>query len=235
MNGELTLTAGAQELAAQYNVDVAALSQQVEGSVRWQKTDMMNYLVSAGIIDPTTASNMAADPVAPVEPVASPLPAPEMAVAAVGDRASAEVVPGPMHVSTIGTDPIISEMLTLETPAQAVVSAGPAISNADINFINEFDALLDTPDALASKPLHSNESGAVASAHYDGPTTQVFEKQVSDAVAAYAKAPKGSVVRVPWNQRALAVALTKTTDWAISENVYDKTTCNFTLVVMKVN
>lgn len=232
MNGELTLTAGAQELAAQYNVDVAALSQQVEGSVRWQKTDMMNYLVSAGIIDQNTASNIAAEPAAPVAP---PLPTPEMAVAAVGDSASAEVVPGPMHVSTVGTDTIISEMLTLETPAQAVMSAGPATSNADINFINEFDALLDTPDALASRPAYSNEGGAVASAHYDGPTTQVFEKQVSDAVAAYAKAPKGSVVRVPWNQRALAVALTKTTDWAISENVYDKATCNFTLVVMKVN
>lgn len=242
MSGTLTLTAGAQELAAQYNVNVEALSQQIEGSVRWQKADMLNYLVSVGALDPSAA------PVAPVAPdvvsaastvepsvefssqeaaVAS-LPVPDVTTAAVGDSASAEVVAGPLHVSTEGTDPIIADLITLDSSDAAVLSAGPSVSSADINFVNEFDALL-APEKSAVV-----SSSQFARAHYDGPTNSAFDKQVEDAVSAYAKAPVGSRVSIPWGQRALAVALTKTDAWVIADNIYDKATCNYTLVVQKV-
>lgn len=220
MDTSYSFTAGAEDLLKRANFPKEAVPAPTDGSGRWDKASLTQFLASQGI----TVVEQPIEPQVPAAPTsfASP-PSPEAQIMGIGDAASAEVVPGGETMDSLFADGAIAPG-AMPPPMLAVGDIDTELKDGNINEFAELG-----PDASpASKP------GRAAQPSYDGPTNDDLNKILSDTRAHYGQHPINTVLTFGWNQRAIPVQLMNDGDWVITGSTYDPTTLSKTLTVQKV-
>ena len=101
MDTSYSFTAGAEDLLKRANFPKEAVPAPTDGSGRWDKASLTQFLASQGI----TVVEQPIEQQVPAAPTSfAPPPSPEAQIVGIGDAASAEVVPGGETMDSLFAD-----------------------------------------------------------------------------------------------------------------------------------